>query len=221
VSTQDISRRYDRWSALYDFADGLGPLGRSERGWRRRVAARFDDVQGWVLDAACGTGVMVEYFNGFKGRLIAVDASLKMVRRAGSRSRSAGARPLVVLGDVNRLPLKDGVLGGIVCTFSLTTVRDPEQALREFERTLIPASRLVILDSERPDGFLTGLVYPALVPISRFFCHTHIDRDIAGLLSGVDGLEITDEERFLGGMVSIFESKKTQPNGSQGANNSI
>ena len=221
MSTQDVARRYDRWSALYDFADGLGPLGRSEREWRRKVAGRLDEVTGWVLDAACGTGVMLEYFDGSKGRLIAIDASPKMVRRARSRLRSAGAGPVVVLGDVNRLPLKDGVLGGIACTFSLTTVRDPEQALREFERTLIPGSRLVLLDSERPDGLISGLVYPALVPISRFFCHTHIDRDISGLLSGVEGLEITDEERFLGGMVSIYESKKTSPSGSRKANSSI
>ncbi len=165
--------------------------------------------------------MMLEYFDGFPGRLIAIDASRKMVRRARSRFRSSDGSPCVVLGDVNRLPLKGEVLGGILCTFSLTTVRNPEQSLREFERALRPGSRLVVLDSERPGHLLPRLVYPALIPISRLFCHTHIDRDIGGLLSGTDGLMITDEERFMGGMVSIYESKKISASGSRGANSSI
>ena len=67
---------------------------------------------------------------------------------------------------------------------------------------------LVILDNEKPRGFLPRLVYPALVPISRAFCHTYIDRDVKGLLKAGPGLNILDTKSYAGGMAALYCCRK-------------
>jgi len=209
-STRKIASRYDKWSRFYDLADTIGPLGRQERKWRAGVAERVRDMEGWALDAGCGTCRMAEELQRvcFKGRLLAVDASRKMVKRAQRKVGVLGLRGLVVLGDVSRLPLRPGCLDAVICTFSITTVAKPQDAIWEFERALRAGGRLILLDSEAPSGMLARLLYHMLVPLSRFFCHTYIDRDISGLLQAAGGLGREFKATFLGGMVCLYEHKK-------------
>ncbi len=210
ISTREIARRYDRWSPFYDLADALGPLVGKERKWRRLAASKVMDVQGWVLDAACGTGPILGELRwaGFKGKVLGIDASTKMVRKARVRAGAMGGPCWVIAGDVCRLPLKPGSLGGVICAFSITTIADPEAASREFVAAMGPGSRLVVLDSERPGGRIARLFYPALVPISKIFCHTHIDRDIEALLDHTQGLSRVAKTRFAGGLVALYEHVK-------------
>ncbi len=205
ASTEKIAGRYDRWSAFYDLADRFGPLARRERGWRRRVVGKMREERGWVLDAACGTGMMARLFaeGTFQGRLLALDASNKMVRKAKVKVEEGGLQAHVVLGDVTRLPLSTGSLGGIICTFSLTTIGYPEEAITEFGRVLPEGSRLVVLDSQKPRHRAARLLHALLVPISRAFGRTHIDRDLRGLLDRAS-FAMEECEDFLGGMVGIY-----------------
>jgi ubiquinone/menaquinone biosynthesis C-methylase UbiE len=165
--------------------------------------------------------MMAEYLQeaGFEGNLVLVDASRKMVRKARQRCRESDIRCAVVLADVSRLPIKHGSLNGIMCTFSLTTVREPKIALGELAKSLGPDQQLVILDSERPSHPMARVLYPALVPISRMFCHTHIDRDVFGMLESNQDLEVRERIGFMGGMVAIYHCKKLCNIASSAVNN--
>jgi ubiquinone/menaquinone biosynthesis C-methylase UbiE len=211
ASTQQIARRYDRWSSVYDLAEAVGPLSLHQRRWRRRAVERIRDVSGWVLDAACGTGIMIpDYEKQLSSvKVIAVDASPKMAERARQRAKQSELDVCVLLADVRRLPFKEGSLDAVVCTYSITTVGGPGRAVSEFERVLSDGSRLVVLDSERPNGLLAGALYRTLIPISRYFCHSHIDRDVNSLLEGRMFLRQEGRTAFLGGMVAINEYSKT------------
>jgi ubiquinone/menaquinone biosynthesis C-methylase UbiE len=164
------------------------------------------EARGWVLDAACGTGSMLPLFEsgGFEGKLLMIDASGKMVRKTRDRARESGLEVEVILGDVNRLPFKAGCVDGIACIFSITTVRRPVTAISEFTRCLRGDGKLVVLDSERPEGSVVRLLYPALVPISRIFCHTHIDRDVEGMIRAGSGWSKRTEKAYFGGMVKLY-----------------
>ncbi len=214
ASTEEIAGRYDLWSPFYDLADRIGPLGGSERKWRGLAVEKLNSSKGWVLDAACGTGVMLPILEekGFRGRVLLIDASRKMVRKACSRAAEAGIRASVIVGDVNRLPLKRDSLGSMLCIFSLTTVNRPSMAISELSRTGTDGSRLVVLDSERPRGRLARILYPLLVPISRIFCHTHIDRDIRALIESTGAVSVEDRESFFGGMVSLYSCRNNKLN---------
>lgn len=174
------------------------------------MADTMRDVEEWVLDAACGTCTMAEELQraSFKGKLLAVDASRKMVRRAQRKTGVARVSGWAVLGDVGRLPLKPGCLEGVICTFSITTVARPDRAVSEFEQALRGGGKLTVLDSEAPSGMVARLFYHMLVPVSRFFCHTYIDRDISSMLDERKGLGKARRTAFLWGMVSLYEYRK-------------
>jgi ubiquinone/menaquinone biosynthesis C-methylase UbiE len=152
---------------------------------------------------------MAEYLQeaGFAGNLLLVDISRKMIRKAKQRCENGDIPCVVVLADVIRLPIKPEMLGGIICTFSLTTINKPEVALKEFAEALSPNCQLVILDSEKPSHPAAKIFYPALVPISRMFCHTHIDRDVGGILESNPDIEVSKDD-YMGGMVAIYHGKK-------------
>ncbi len=210
MSTDAIARLYDRWSHFYDLADEIGPLGGQEKKWRALAAEKIRNVQGWVLDAGCGTGIMMLALEsvGFMGRLVSVDTSRRMAERTRKRASGLELDVSVLLADACRLPLKHGCLDGVICTFSITTIARPERAASEFERTLCPGSKLVVMDSEKPHNLVARLFYPALVPISRVFCKTHIDRDVCGLLDQRSGLAQEGRETYLGGMVAVYEYRR-------------
>ena len=144
---------------------------------------------------------------GFEGGLISIDASRRMVRRARGRCRGR-LKSAVILADVNRLPIKSNSLDGVMCTFSLTTVRDPDRTVEEFARVLASGKRLLVLDNQKPSHPAAMVLYPMLVPISRMFCHTHIDREIGGMLGECEELDLVKREEFMGGMVVLHECKK-------------
>lgn len=137
-----------------------------------------------------------------------VDASREMVHRARRKSEDKKGN-FVVLADVNHLPIKSGVIDGAMCTFSLTTIRHPEDAVEELTRTLVNEGLLVVLDSEKPSNPAGRFIYRALVPISRLFCHTQIDRDVRGILSCNGKLAESGRKGYMGGMVAIHVCKKT------------
>jgi len=209
--TRRIARRYDSWSYLYDFLDAAGPLGRSERRWRVLAARKASACEGWVLDAASGTGTMFKILGGQGlSKIVAVDASPKMVQRCRSESAKVGIDACILLGDVSRLPLKDESMGSVVCVFSLTTVADPIGAVREFARVLKLGGRLVVLDTVRPEGRWARLFHRLLVPVARGFCKSRIDRELYPILMDSGKLVVQSVETLAYGMVKIFELVKTE-----------
>jgi len=208
--TKRIAKRYDRWSYLYDFFDAAGPVGRGERRWRVIAARKASACEGWILDAASGTGTMFKIL-GSEGlsKIIAIDASPKMVRRCRSESARAGVDGCILLGDVTRLPLRDESVGCVVCIFSLTTIADPAEAVREFARVLKFGGRLVVLDTVRPEGRWARLLHRLLVPVARGFCMSTIDRELYPILMSSGQLVIRGVETFAYGMVKIFDIVKT------------
>jgi len=209
--TKRIARRYDRWSYLYDFFDAAGPLGRGERRWRTLAAVKASTCKGWILDAASGTGTMFKIL-GSQGlrRIVAIDASPKMVQKCKSESARVGIDASILLGDVTRLPLKDGSMACVVCVFSLTTIADPTGAVREFARVLKCGGRLVVLDTVRPDGRWARLFHRFLVPVARGFCKSRIDRELYPILVSSGELAVRSVETFAYGMVKIFELVKVE-----------
>jgi demethylmenaquinone methyltransferase / 2-methoxy-6-polyprenyl-1,4-benzoquinol methylase len=75
---------------------------------------------------------------------VACDFSLGMLR-------AGAARPVpMVAGDAMALPLSDESVDGVVISFGLRNVADPDVALREFLRVTRPGGRLVVCEFSSP-----------------------------------------------------------------------
>lgn len=154
-----VERMFSSLAADYDRANHVLSFG-ADFWWRHRAVhasgARPGDR---VLDVACGTGDLATAFQekvGPRGRVVGVDFSQAMVRRARGKAQGAPDRPGYVAGDALRLPFRDDVFDVASVGFGIRNVDDPVAGLREMARTVRPGGFLVVLEFGQPEGLLAA-----------------------------------------------------------------
>jgi demethylmenaquinone methyltransferase/2-methoxy-6-polyprenyl-1,4-benzoquinol methylase len=137
-----IASEYDRMGSVLS-------MGQDPR-WRRFLVSRVTAIPGsWVLDVATGTGLVARELARKNLRVVGVDQSPAMMRRAGPSIRSEGLddRVRLTLGQAQALPFADEAFDAVTFTYLLRYVDDPGATLRELARVL------------RPGGVLAGLEF--------------------------------------------------------------
>jgi len=170
-----------------------------ELGWRKRDAATYEDAarfedlrptsseyirdcyrrvkahlapQGHrLLDVASGPiqrEEFLEYSEGYRSR-VCVDLSMVALQHARER---LGGRGLFVVGDITRLPFRDGAFDGVVSVHTIYHVPAEEQAsaFRELHRSLATGKTAVVVYSwgkHSPLMFLFEAVPAKLLSLLR------------------------------------------------------
>jgi demethylmenaquinone methyltransferase/2-methoxy-6-polyprenyl-1,4-benzoquinol methylase len=135
---------FDRVARRYDLTNTVLSAG-LDAGWRRAAREALGARPGQtVLDVAAGTAVSTVELAAAGVTAIACDFSLGMLRAGAAR-----AVPKVA-GDAMALPLADESVDGVVISFGLRNVADPDAALREFLRVTRPGGTLVVCEFSRP-----------------------------------------------------------------------
>jgi demethylmenaquinone methyltransferase / 2-methoxy-6-polyprenyl-1,4-benzoquinol methylase len=140
----DVAAMFDRVARRYDvtntvFSGGLDASWR--RATREALGARAGQT---VLDVAAGTAVSTVELAAGGVTAIACDFSQGMLRAGAARHVPK------VAGDAMALPLADESVDGVVISFGLRNVADPDAALREFRRVTRPGGTLVICEFSSP-----------------------------------------------------------------------
>ena len=100
-----------------------------------RAVARVPDLRrATVVDACCGSGMEAEFLVRKGARVVAVDISEGAARRAQARARRFGLDYLVVVGDVERLPVRTGAADVAFVHDGLHHLADPLVGVRELAR---------------------------------------------------------------------------------------
>jgi len=103
-----------------------------------------------VLDAGCGTGLLLEQEAcavGAEGRAEGIDSSLDMLTHAQARCESLSQVNLQQ-GSVDTLPFDDAGFDALSCTQTLLYVPKLEAALQDYHRVLKPGGRVAILETD-------------------------------------------------------------------------
>ena len=124
-------------------------------GRRRAVAQLGLRPDSEVLEIGCGTGLnfrfVLEKLDPNRGRLLGLDFSADMLKRAKKRVDSRGWSNVELLeADATQLDLERR-FDGVLFAYSLTMIPDWPRAIERAAAHLKPAGRLVVLDFGRFD----------------------------------------------------------------------
>jgi ubiquinone/menaquinone biosynthesis C-methylase UbiE len=101
---------------------------------------------GNVLEIGFGTGLNLPYYPSHVRKITTVDPNVGTLRRARRRIKQAGIEvDQRVLGG-ERLPFEDGTFDCVVSTFTLCSIEEVAQALREVYRVLKGGGKFLFLE---------------------------------------------------------------------------
>ena len=161
-----VQRLYRFHAPIYDWTRWAFLFGR-----KRTVRALVLRPTDAVLEIGCGTGLnfplLVGALDPARGRLVGLDFSLDMLRKAEKRKRAENWRHVDLVGaDACRIPL-DRSFDAILFAYSLTMISDWARALESAYERLKPGGRLGVLD------FDTGSGWGPFGAVLRFWLRLH------------------------------------------------
>ncbi len=200
--------RYDRQAALYDLMEA--PVERLVFARLRRKL--WNDVGGGTtLEVGIGTGKNMPYHpQGV--RIVAVDLSPRMLRRAASRARRLGRAVDLVLADAQHLPFRDGAFAAGAATFVFCSVPDPVAGLRELRRVVRKDGRMRLLEHVRAANRVVGRMMDLLNPMAVRLTGANINRDTVSNVANAGITLDTVESRGLG-LLKLIRGSARRPSG--------
>ena len=124
--------------------------GRSWAAWARALAHLLPPVR--VADLGCGEGYLTIEASRFASRVIAIDRSTEVLKRARAlATRRRVSNVTWKRGDLEKLPIPDGSVDVALFSQALHHAADPPRALAEGVRILAPGGRVLVLDLREHD----------------------------------------------------------------------
>ncbi|MCM3885053.1 class I SAM-dependent methyltransferase [Frankia sp. R82] len=156
-------------------------LGRVVEAERARVTA---GLRGDVLEIGFGSGRNLAHLPAQVSRLLVVEPAATGLRLA-QRRIAAAAVPVDVVGrDGQRLELADASVDHVLVTWTLCTIPDVDQALREARRVLRPGGTLHFTEHGRSPRARVARWQDRLTPAwGRIFGGCHLNRPIDELVT--------------------------------------
>jgi len=119
--------------------------GRSWAAWSRALGHLLPPLR--VADIGCGEGYLTIEASRWASRVIAVDRSEAVLKKARALATRRRVRNVIwKRGELERLPLRDASVDVVLLSQALHHAPDPGQALAEAARIVVRGGRVLVLD---------------------------------------------------------------------------
>ncbi|WP_230531551.1 class I SAM-dependent methyltransferase [Microvirga roseola] len=154
-------------------------------------------ARGTVLEIGIGPGLNLPYYDSSHvERVIGVDPSEDFVRLGKDNLASSAVPVTLIQAPAERIPLDDASADTAVITYTLCSVHDPAQALREVRRVLRPGGSVLFLEHGLSGDAAVARWQKRLNPIWRpLAVGCNLTRPVAKLLESA-GFRIEQLEEF-------------------------
>lgn len=201
-----IARRYDRLAGAYDVLAAPYDWIDGRRLARRGITRLRLETGDTAVVLGAGTGWSLPLLAdevGPTGRVVAIDLSQGMLRKAQKRVERAGVSDRVdlVVGDMRNAELPPHA-DGVLAAFSVEMITDHEQLVQHLLGQLPEGARLAFAGLREPEswpGWLTTLGVQA----NRVFGTRELHRDMTPWQPLLDNLDDTSYEEDFGGAVYL------------------
>jgi ubiquinone/menaquinone biosynthesis C-methylase UbiE len=163
--------------------------------YRRELLAQ---AGGNILEIGFGTGLNLPCYPPHVRKLTTVDPNAGMYRRARRRIEQTGIEvDQRVLGG-ERLPFEDSTFDCVVSTFTLCSIDDVAQALREVYRVLKAGGSFLLLEHGlSPQADVRKWQHRLNWLQMRLAGRCHLDRDMRALVSAVPFASVQMDEFYI------------------------
>lgn len=156
---------------------------------QRKLAAYRNRVvpaaEGCVLEIGVGSGLNLPFYSQNITRVIGLDPSPKLLSMARANVRAASGPVEFVEGSAEAIPLENRSVDTVVTTWTLCSIPDAPQALREMSRVLKPGGRLLFVEHGRaPDPNVRWWQNRLTPAWKRIGGGCHLNRAIGTLIEG-------------------------------------
>jgi demethylmenaquinone methyltransferase/2-methoxy-6-polyprenyl-1,4-benzoquinol methylase len=201
-----IADRYDRLAALYDVLAAPYDWIDGRRLVRRAVAELGLAPGDTAVALGTGTGWSLPLLAeavGPNGRVVGVDLSEGMLRRARARVEQAGVgdRVDLMVADMRTADLPADT-SGVLAAFSAEMVTDHQQLVDHLRRQLPAGARIAFAGLREPEAWPDWLVRLGIAA-NRIFGTRPLHRDMAPWQPLLDHLDDTTYEQDFGGAVYL------------------
>jgi len=141
------------------------------------------NVNGDVLEIGFGTGLNLSYYPEAIHKIVTIDANPAVDRLARKRIQMS---PITVDNRIlngEHLPMADGTFDSVVSTFTLCSITNVEQAIREIYRVLKPGGKFFFVEHGLSNEPGIQVWQNRLTPIQKVIGDgCHLNRNIRQLI---------------------------------------
>ena len=118
---------------------------------RNKEATRYraqivPQARGTVLEIGIGSGLNLPFYGAGVERLYGLDPSEELLKMARKKARGVTLPVEFLAHSGEEIPLDDGSVDSVVMMWTLCTIRDPMEALKEMKRVLKPGGALLFAE---------------------------------------------------------------------------
>ena len=151
-------------------------------------------VRGDVLEIGFGTGLNVPYYSDAVTTLTAIDPNEGMAAIATSRIQASPVDITLQTANAESLPMAADRFDSVVCTWTLCSIPNIDQALAEVYRVLKPGGQFFFIEHGLSADPGVGRWQRRITPLQRRIADgCHLDRPMASLVKAVfDQVELKE-----------------------------
>jgi ubiquinone/menaquinone biosynthesis C-methylase UbiE len=148
--------------------------------YRQRILA---EVQGEVLEIGFGSGLNLSYYPKHIQKITIVDVNPGVNALAQKRIQASAITVVHHVLNGEKLPMADNTFDSVVSTWTLCSIANIHQALKEIYRVLKPSGRFFFIEHGLSESPRVQVWQHRLTPIQKVIGDgCHLDRDIQAIV---------------------------------------
>lgn len=164
---------YNKYILPKSLNRAMGPT--KFNGTRSKVVS---PANGTVLEIGFGTGYNLPFYKDVT-KLYALDPSRELYSYATDRISTVSFPVVYLQNSAEKIPLESGTIDTVVSTWSLCSIPNLPEAMREIKRVLKPGGRFLFVEHGQSSKKINSIAQKLITPVTKIFTgNCHLDRKI-------------------------------------------